>query len=94
MKSISMTVMLLGVLLTQSCVQSPSNSRKSLLKSSSNNNDSKTETKIPEFKEGTNFIQNGGVVYTSSVNFDLSFSDTLQLRGKDVDSYIRNNGTQ
>lgn len=94
LKSTSMTVMLLGILLVQSCVQSPSAGRKSVLKSSSNSNGNGAETKIPVFSEGTSFIQNGGVVYTSSVNFDLSFSDTMQLRGKDVDAYIRNNGTQ
>ncbi|MDD4975061.1 MAG: hypothetical protein PHY93_11955 [Bacteriovorax sp.] len=71
----------------------PSNTRKALL-NSSNSTTTKTDTKLPTFTEGNNFIQNGGVVYTSAVSFDLSFSDTLQLRGKDIDTYIRNNGTQ
>ncbi len=75
-----------------SCIQAPNNIRKSLLTSASTT--SKTETKIPVFADGNNFIQNGGVIYSSSVNFDLNFSDTLQLRGKDVDAYIRYNGVQ
>ncbi len=76
-----------------SCIQSPSSSRKSLLSSSATTG-SKTSTTLPTFTEGNNFIQNGGVIYSSVVSFDLSYVDTLQLRGKDVDSYIRNNGTQ
>lgn len=86
--------MLCALLALQACMQSPSNSRKALLKSSSTAAGTKTENKLPTFTEGNNFIQNGGVVYTSSVNFDMSFADSLQLRGKDVDSYIRNSGTQ
>ncbi|MGZ3692253.1 MAG: hypothetical protein ACXVAX_12165, partial [Pseudobdellovibrio sp.] len=86
--------MMMTVFFLSSCIQAPSTSRKSQILNSNNTTNSKTDTKLPEFTEGNNFIQNGGVVYTSSVNFDLSFTDTLQLRGKDVDSYIRNNGTQ
>jgi hypothetical protein len=76
-----------------SCIGTPSSTRKSLL-SSNTTTTAKTDTKLPDFTEGNNFIQNGGIIYSAAVTFDLSFSDTLQLRGKDVDSYIRNNGTQ
>ncbi|MDO9182238.1 MAG: hypothetical protein Q7U04_07505 [Bacteriovorax sp.] len=92
-KTLSILIMLGSFIFLQSCMQAPGNVRKSLL-SSSNTTNGKTDTKLPTFKEGNNFIQNGGTVYTTTVNFDLSFSDTLQLRGKDVDSYIRSTGTQ
>lgn len=86
------TIFLLSIVMfIQSCVPTPANKRKTVLSSS---NTTKPQTNLPTFTEGNNFIQNGGVIYTSSVNFDLSFKDTLQLRGKDVDNYIRNNGTQ
>ncbi|MBC7538193.1 MAG: hypothetical protein H7281_05190 [Bacteriovorax sp.] len=92
LKSLSKLIMLSTLVFMQACMPTPSNTRKALL--SSSNSTTKTETKLPTFTEGNNFIQNGGVVYTSAVNFDLSFADTLQLRGKDVNSYIRNNGIQ
>lgn len=91
--SLSNLIISASLLLLSGCMANPANNRKSLL-SSSNSTNNKTDNKIPVFTEGNNFIQNGGVIYTSAVNFDLSFSDVLQLRGKDVDSYIRNNGTQ
>ena len=76
------------------CMPKPSsNSRKALL-SNSNSTNAKPDTKLPTFTEGNNFIQNGGQIYSTAVSFDVNFSDTLQLRGKDVDLYIRNNGTQ
>lgn len=88
----SIFLILITMLIVQSCLPSnSSNARRTLLSSGSTN---KTDTKLPTFSEGNNFIQNGGEVYTSAVNFDLSFADTMQLRGKDVDSYIRNYGTQ
>lgn len=86
-------IMMFALLCLSACLQSPSNSRKALI-SANNSTNNKTTTKLPDFKEGNNYIQNGGVVYTTNVSLDLSFSDTLQLRGKDVDNYIRNNGTQ
>lgn len=75
----------------QACIKSPSSARKSIV-SSSTTTTNKTTT-LPTFTTGNNFIQNGGTVYTSTVSFDISFADVLYLRGKDVDSYIRNNGT-
>lgn len=94
LKSLSISIVMSSLVLLASCIQAPSNTRKSLLSSSNTSTDPKTGTKLPEFTEGNNFVQNGGVVYTSAISIDLSFSDTLQLRGKDIDSYIRNTGTQ
>lgn len=93
LKSLSISMMIFAILLLQSCMPTPSNTRKALLSSSSTGK-AKDDPKLPVFSEGNNFIQNGGLIYTSSVTFDVSYSDTLQLRGKDVDNYIRNNGTQ
>ncbi|MFA6238721.1 MAG: hypothetical protein WC635_15405 [Bacteriovorax sp.] len=93
LKTLPTTVMLLVFMTLQSCIQAPANGRKSLLKGS-NSTAPTSDTKIPVFTEGNNFIQNGGVVYSAAVNFDLSFTDTMQLRGKDVDNYIRSTGTQ
>lgn len=81
------------ILFFQGCVQ-PSNSKRSNLKSASATDSKNTTVTLPTFKDGNNFIQNGIVVSTSTVNLTTTFSDFLQLRGKDVDGYIRNNGTQ
>lgn len=80
-------------LFASSCIQAPAGSRRSLL-SSNNTSTGSNNSKLPTFTEGNNFIQNGGTIYSTVVNFDLSFADSMQLRGKDVDGHIRNNGTQ
>lgn len=72
------------------CIESPKAKRNTLKSASTTDSGS---TKVPEFTSGNNFIQNGVSTYLSSVPLDLSFADYLQLRGKDVDSYIRANGT-
>lgn len=85
---ITFLVISLSVFL-QSCV--PTNTGK---KSSSKAASASTgTTKVPTFTSGSNFIQNGATIYQSTVNLDMSYSDSLQLRGKDVDAYIRANGT-
>jgi hypothetical protein len=94
LKSLSILMISSYLLMMQSCVQNPSNIRRASLSNASINNGQKATSKLPDFSEGNNFIQNGGVIYSSAVTFDLNFSDTLQLRGKDVDNYIRNMGTQ
>jgi hypothetical protein len=94
LKMISSFVIISFIFSMQSCVQSSSNARRAVLNNAQNTNAPKTPAKLPEFIEGNSYIQNGGMIFTSSVNFDLSFTDTLQLRGKDVDNYIRQNGTQ
>lgn len=86
-------LVVLTLLFLQSCIKSPSTNRSSV-KSANNTSTSTGTVKLPTFTEGNNFIQNGVAVSTSIVNLNLSFSDFLQLRGKDVDSYIRTNGTQ
>lgn len=72
------------------CMQSPKNKRTSLKSASSTDGGT---TKTPDFTSGSNFVQNGLNIHTSSVPLDLNFSDFLQLRGKQVDSYIRSAGT-
>ncbi len=92
MGGITFLVIFFSIFLS-SCMQSKTGKR-TTLKSANTSTGTKETPKIPDFKEGNNFIQNGIDVFTSVVNFDISFSDSLQLRGKDVDNYIRNNGTQ
>ncbi|MBY0416036.1 MAG: hypothetical protein K2Q18_17830, partial [Bdellovibrionales bacterium] len=82
-------VILLAVFLT-GCMANSASTKKKSVKSSST--DTKTTT-LPTFTTGNNFIQNGSSVYTNSVSIDLNFSDSVQLRGKDVDTYIRTAGT-
>lgn len=89
--SLVLLMIVMLVLILNSCIQSPSKSRRSLITGSSTS-PTNVPSKLPDFTQGNNFIQNGGMVYTSSVDFDLSFTDVLQLRGKDVDSYLRTNG--
>lgn len=73
----------------QGCMPSAAG-KKNTLKSAST---STTPTKVPTFTAGSNFIQNGVSIYQSTVSLDMTFADYLQLRGKDVDGYIRANGT-
>lgn len=91
--SSSVVVMISILFLFSACVQKSSGTRKSTTTASATATNG-TSTKVPDFTQGTNFIQNGGTIYTASVAYDLTFSDIMQLRGKDVDSYIRTTGTQ
>lgn len=84
-------IILFSVFLS-SCKQA-SSAKRTALKSASTTT-TKTTPALPEFKDGNNFIQIGVDVFTSVVNFDVNFADSMQLRGKDVDSYIRSTGTQ
>lgn len=86
--------MFLVFFIASSCIQAPSNSRRSTTANNLTTTNPANPVKLPVFTQGNNYIQNGVVIYTSAVALDLSFADTLQLRGKDIDSYIRNNGTQ
>ncbi len=52
-----------------------------------------TKTPPPVFSNGTNFIQNGASVFSTTAKLDINFSDSIQLRGKEVDGYIRASGT-
>lgn len=89
--SILMIICSLFVLV--SCMQSPG-SKRSVLKSATTSDNSKTPSTLPDFNTGSNFIQNGSSVYTTSASMDLTFSDSFVLRGKQIDSYIRSTGTQ
>ncbi len=82
------------IFVVQSCIQAPSNTRRALLSSSSSTTPTKASPNLPDFTEGNNFVQNGGTVFSSSILLDIGFTDSFQLRGKDVDNYIRKNGTQ
>ncbi len=89
--TISMVVMVMFVL--QSCMQSGSSNKRTNVKSANTSNPSNAAPKIPVFTSGNNFIQNGINIFTANIALELKFADSLQLRGKDVDSYIRNAGT-
>jgi hypothetical protein len=82
-----------ALLFVTGCLKSP-NAKRSVVKSASTTDNSKTPTKVPDFTTGNNFIQNGSTIYTASVYLDLNFDDYFVLRGKDVDSYIRSSGSQ
>ena len=84
---------ILTLLFLQSCIKSPATNR-TAVKTANNTSTNGGTTKLPTFTEGNNFLQNGVNVSLGLVNLNLSFSDFLQLRGKEVDSYIRTNGTQ
>ena len=51
------------------------------------------KTPPPVFSNVTNFIQNGASVFLTTTKLDINFSDSIQLRGKEVDAYIRAAGT-
>lgn len=84
-------VIMMSVLFISGCVQSGNPSKKS--KAVKSNGSDSSNTKLPTFTSGLNFIQNGADIYQTSVTIDLGFSDSMQLRGKDVDTYIRATGT-
>ncbi len=86
-------MIMISFIFVAGCMQAP-NSKRSVLKSASSSDNTKVPTKIPDFQTGVNYLQNGSTVYTTIANFDISFTDALVLRGKDVDSYIRASGTQ
>jgi hypothetical protein len=86
---VTISVMVAALFLT-GCVQSSKNKKTTSVKTSGSTD---TTTKLPTFTTGNNFIQNGESIYLGVVNLDLSFADSVQLRGKDVDSYIRSTGT-
>lgn len=88
----SFTLIVSMLLFIQGCLQSPS-AKRTNVKSASTSNSNNTTPKIPVFTSGNNFIQNGINIFSSNVSLELKFSDSLQLRGKDVDSFIRNTGT-
>jgi len=49
------------------------------------------DTVPPDFNKTTNFFQNG-TQRGSKINIPVNFNTTLNLQGKEVDDYIRNNG--
>lgn len=84
------TIMMFFALFLQSCTPQ-AKGKKSTLKSAST--DTASPSKIPEFTTGSNFIQNGVSVFQSTVKLSIQFTDSIQLRGSDVDGYIRATGT-
>jgi hypothetical protein len=91
MKRLGLVLYSLLFLLT-ACVQSPGNSRRVLL----NNiiGAPKAPANTPVFPQGLNYFQNGGQIFSSTMPLNLDFKDVIYLRGKEIDAYIRANGTQ
>lgn len=83
-------VVILFTLFLSGCMQSPKNKRTTLKSASSTDGGT---TPAPTFNSGSNFVQNGLNIYSTTIPLDLNFSDFLQLRGKQIDTYIRNTGT-
>jgi hypothetical protein len=49
----------------------------------------KNEPTAPEFSSNLNFLQNGSFQTTSTLNLGVNFNDSLYLRGKSIDQFIR-----
>lgn len=81
--------MLLFVL--QGCT--PKTEGRSKKSSSSNNATTDSTAGIPQFSHNANFIQNGSTVVNTSLAIDVTYTDTFQMRGKSIDNYLRNVGT-
>lgn len=80
-----------SLLIIQSCVPD-SGSKKSTKKSNTTTDTTNTANPtLPNFSSNTNFIQNGKDIYNSTAIVNLPFSDTLYLRGKQIDAFIRTN---
>jgi hypothetical protein len=75
-----------------SCIQATSNKRMSSAVNPTTTipGATTTTTNLPVFKDGLNFFQNGGTVYTSTFDLQIDFVDTFYFRGKEIDTYIRN----
>jgi hypothetical protein len=81
------------LLLIQSCVQSPQSKRTTLKSATTSSPTTSATPKAPDFSSGFNFVQNGASTYNSNIPLQLTFSDFLQLRGSEIDNYIRINGS-
>lgn len=68
----------------------PENSgKKTTKKSNSTSGTTTTNPTSPNFQNDINFIQNGAEVFNSTVTVNIPFTDSMYLRGKNVDQYIR-----
>ncbi|MBK25563.1 MAG: hypothetical protein CME70_16320 [Halobacteriovorax sp.] len=80
-------LILVGLLVFSSCVQSPNGKRKK-----SGSSDQKTSNggtpNTPTFSNSLNFFQNGSTQSSSSLTINTDFSDTFYLRGDEVDNLI------
>ncbi|MCK6595068.1 MAG: hypothetical protein L6Q33_07710 [Bacteriovoracaceae bacterium] len=63
--------------------------KKTTKKSNATTDTSTTNPTSPNFQNDVNFIQNGAEIFNSTVTVNLPFSDSMYLRGKNVDQYIR-----
>lgn len=82
-----MTILLIGLFVFSSCVQSPSNSRKKS-GASSNQTDNGGTPNEPTFSNTLNFFQNGSTQSSSAISIDTTFEDTFYLRGEEIDELI------
>lgn len=91
MKRLVFNLFFLTLFLATACIQAPANNRRTL---SNNITGTKTPANTPVFTQGVNYFQNSGQIYAANLPLALDFKDTIYLRGKDIDSYIRLSGTQ
>lgn len=53
----------------------------------------KNEPTAPEFSTNLNYLQNGSFQTTSTLNLAVNFNDSVYLRGKSIDQFIRSGNT-
>src|SRR5690606_455336 len=83
---------LLGVL--SGCMpQNKSAGRQIAQDSGGSTTDDSNEPGEPDFSNSLNFLQNGTLQSSSSMVISNNFEDSLFIRGKQVDQYIRNGQT-
>lgn len=87
--------LLLGLMLAlNACVESSSGSRRGV-SSAQGGGEQKApeEADSPDFGSDLNYLQNGSFQTTSALNISVAFEDSLYLRGKQIDQFIRNGNT-
>lgn len=83
----STILVLLGLIVFSSCVQSPSGKRKGDSNSSQKTSGAESP-EAPVFTGELNFFQNGSTQSSSSITLPVDFEDTFYLRGEEVDKII------
>lgn len=81
-------LVLLGLIVFSSCVQSPSGTRKSDGGNTDQKSSGNATPETPVFTSANNYFQNGTTTNSSSVNIPSNFQDSFYLRGEEVDTLI------
>lgn len=86
----SLVVTFLAMLFLTSCFENQGSGGRRGLATSEGGQATKDEPNSPDFSSSLNFLQNGESQSTSAMTLSVAFNDSLYLRGKQIDQFIRN----